>query len=68
MEDKATICDVFGSCLRLTRAGHDLSYISYQKIGDDEFAILSYDDGTTRNICITADSGIAIMRDILKHM
>lgn len=68
MEDKAVICDVFGDCLTLTRAGDNLSFISYEEIGDEECADIHYKGGYVVRVCITADSGIAIMRDILKHL
>lgn len=68
MEDKTAICDVFGDCLRLTRAGDALSFISYEKIGEEEYADMHYKDSHVVRVCITADSGIAIMRDILRNM
>ena len=74
-EDKQAICDALTFALQLTREHHDLEELVYQKEEDDQ----GYEEKVTavwnnsagkayRTIDVTADSGIAMIRDILMHI
>lgn len=68
MEDKQAICDALAATLKLTRNQNDIAWIDYIK--DDrsclEIAVIAYENGTKKIVNVTADSGIAMIRDIMK--
>lgn len=67
MEDKATICDLLSVTLQATRNQQDLRSIQYvKKPNGDELAVLTWDGGGQRQVNVTADSGTAMIRDIMK--
>lgn len=68
-EDKATIIYMLFQALRYTVAGVDIAEIRYEQISNgDEFAIIVFDNGRHKPVNITADSGLALMRDILRAL
>ena len=67
MEDKQEICNLLCAALKATRDQHDLIEIVYQRRANDrETATLFYENGTKRIVNVSMDSGIAMMRDILR--
>ena len=68
-EDKGLILEMLLQTLRCTRAGLDLANIRYEMLNDaTELAVLIYNNGYRKTVNITGDSGIALMRDILRGM
>ena len=68
-EDKELILSWLLQSLRCTAAGMDLVQIRYDQLQNgDELVILIYMNGYRKTINITADSGIAMLRDILRGM
>ena len=67
MENKQEICNLLCVALRATRDQHDLIEIVYQRRANDrETATLFYENGSKRSVNVSMDSGIAMMRDILR--
>ncbi len=73
MEDKREICKKLYELLRLTRAGDDLVSINYVKEDQEEFAdvcrMQRRPDGASmsvQRVCVTADSGAALIRDVMR--
>ena len=51
----------------MTIAGVDLAEIEYRQLANgDELAILIYDNGYRKPVNISCDSGVAMLRDILR--
>lgn len=68
-EDKELILTWLLQTLRNTVAGINLVNIAYKQLEDgDEQAILVYENGYRKTVNITADSGIAMISDIVKAM
>lgn len=75
MENKQEICKKLYELLNLTRSGNGLVSIEYVKEGQEEFAKVYWQHGEpggmemfVQKICITGDSGIAIIRDVLNKI
>ena len=67
-EDKQFICDLLCATLRATRDQHDLKQLVYDRRGvDDEMVTVVYENGGT-SVNVSMDSGIAMIRDILKAL
>lgn len=71
MEDKDLICKELCKVLQLTRNNHDLVALRYEEIGNhEEFVVAEWKekDGHRTGIIInvTADSGTAMIRDIMR--
>lgn len=64
-EDKQAICDALCKALQLTRSGSDISEIRYNAEG--EYVTVYYTTGHI-NINVAFDSGMAMIRDILKGL
>ncbi len=73
-EDKQAICDALLYTLQLTREHHDLVELVYQKRVNDQYydelvtAVWGGDARAQKTINVTADSGIAMIRDILRYI
>lgn len=68
MEDKREILAMLCNTLRKTRQFSDLLEIKYIKMENgDEFAVAYFMRGQKR-INITADSGIAMIRDVVNKL
>lgn len=70
-EDKARITKALLDLLRLTRAGSDIASCDFftDPVGDksaDEYVRISMDDGYEKLVCVTADSGLALIRDVIR--
>lgn len=65
-EDKQFICDLLVKTLNATRDQRDLVRMDYQRRGDgDEVVYVIYESGR-KAVNVSLDSGIAMIRDILK--
>lgn len=67
-EDKQAICDLLCAALKATRDQRDLKSLVYHRQGpDDEMVSIIWDNGGT-SVNVSMDSGIAMIRDILKAL
>lgn len=67
MENKQLILDALCSALQLTRDQADLEALEYKEIGPSgQHVIATYDGGGSREINVSLDSGIAMIRDVLR--
>ena len=64
-ENKQAICDELCKTLQITRAGGDLRMLVYSTGEDGEFVTAVFDK-VSRTVNVTADSGTAMIRDIMK--
>lgn len=64
MENKEDIVMRLKILLNATRAGEDIKKMDLTEDGD--FVMLQWENGCTQKINIAADSGVAIIRDVLK--
>ena len=69
-EDKAKICAQLLKLLRMTRDQEALVELEYRKYDDtyDEVVHVMYRSGRTQDINVTADSGIALIRDVMRDL
>ena len=68
-EDKQEIINWLFQTLKQTVAGDGLESIKYEQLNNgDEIAVLMYDNGYRKSVNISCDSGIALMRDILRNI
>ena len=65
MEDKQTICITLTAALRMTRQFEDLEYLKYD--GRNETVLARFKNGLTV-IGVEADSGYAMIKDIVNHI
>ena len=68
MENKEEIVQALFKTLSLTREYSDLSSLSYVKEKGGEYVIAKWEDGYNKKICVTCDSGIAIIKDVIKSI
>ena len=67
-EDKQLICDLLCAALRATRDQHDLEALVYHHQDDDhQMVTIAWSKGGT-SVDVSCDSGIAMIRDILKAL
>lgn len=67
-EDKQHICDLLFAALKATRDQQDLQSLTYHFNGpDDQMVTIAWPEGGT-SVNVSADSGIAMIRDILKAL
>lgn len=67
-EDKQLICDELARLLKFTRGGDGIGKIKYVKNGQHETATIIFSKGFEVTVNVTADSGIAMIKDILKPL
>ena len=67
MENKQEICNLLCAALRATRDQSDLTDVIYRQMpNDNEIVTLFYENGHKRSINVNMDSGIAMIRDVLR--
>lgn len=67
MENKQLILDSLCSALQLTRDQADLEALEYKEIGPDKQHVIAIYNGCgSREINVSLDSGIAMIRDVLR--
>lgn len=65
-EDKDYIVQLFLKALQATGNQRDLKAARYEILdNNDEIVTLEWDNGYQKKVNVSADSGIALMRDIL---
>ncbi len=68
-ENKREICIALCAALKMTRNQTFLKDIEYvNEENGEEYAILHWCNGYTKKICITCDSGIAMIYDIVANL
>ena len=68
MENKERITHQLMLCILATRAGEDISDMSYFKGSGDEWVSITFKDGSWLPVNVTADSGIALIKDVSKAL
>ena len=68
MENKERITHQLMLCLLATRAGEDIGDMSYTKSTGDEWVSITFKDGSWLPVNVTADSGIALIKDVIKAL
>lgn len=66
MEDRQKILDTLLIPLRETRALHDLCFLEYD--WDREVVVATFENGSTKVANVAMDSGISMIRDLLKQI
>lgn len=67
-ENKQRICDLLCAALKATRDQQDLQSLTYHYNGpDDQMVTIAWSEGGT-SVNVSMDSGIAMIRDILKAL
>lgn len=68
-EDKRLICDLLLVALQKTRDLWDLEALNYERFDSDtEFVTAVFENGGKRKINVSMDSGVAMIRDIMKNI
>lgn len=66
-ENKQLICDLLTETLKATRDQADVVSIKFRELGpDDQEVTVTYENGGFRSVNVSLDSGIAMIRDILR--
>ena len=68
MENYQVICTLLCITLRETRQYSGLESLDHVQKSEDRYVIARFANGYTRKITVTADSGIAMIKDILEHL
>lgn len=69
MEDKKVICELLTKTLQATRNGEDVTEIIYDRDEHgEEYATVKFNNGYSKRICVTADSGTSLIKDVLRGM
>lgn len=67
MENKQAICTKLTGLLNDTRQGKDIIALVYAKDEhNEEFVTVHWLNGYKKKICVTADSGTALIKDVLQ--
>ncbi len=64
-ESKSVVTNMLFLALSVTRAGSDIKSLEYQTDGNEEFVRVQFRSGRYRDVCVTADSGIALIKDVI---
>lgn len=68
-ENKKEIIEKLTKAVKRTREGQCIQNIVYKKgYGDDEIVYINYLGGNVKKVNVTMDSGIAMIRDVAKHL
>ena len=68
MENYQAICNALCSTLRLTRQFDDLESLKHIQEGKERYVVAKFDGNYTKRIRVTMDSGIAMIKDILRNL
>lgn len=66
IENKQQICDKFAELLKITRFGENIDHIEYNP--NTECALVCRKDRNPIPVNVAMDSGIAIIKDILRGL
>jgi hypothetical protein len=67
-EDKQAILDALKVTINLTRAGDDITALNYDKDREEVQVHFHNSNSIARRINVAADSGIAMIRDVMKGL
>ena len=69
-ESKKKICELLLPAIQATMSGEDVTALEYVKEEDtkEEFVYIRFKGGFSYRACVTADSGAAMIRDIMKEL
>ena len=67
-EDKQAILDALKVALNLTRAGDDITALNYDKEREEVQVHFNNSSFAARRINVSCDSGIAMIRDVMKGL
>lgn len=65
-DNKQYICNLLLPCLQATRNLFDLAKLEYD--ADKEIVVATFDNGFTKTINVEADSGTAMIKDIMRYI
>ena len=68
MQDKAKFVQMIGQALHECATRTEVIKAEYVRNGYEEFAVITFVDESQKNVCITADSCLAIMGDIYRAL
>lgn len=68
MEDKQKILDLLLPALQATRENADLKELTYKVRNDNEIVICKFESGFELFVNVTMDSGMAMIRDIIRGL
>ena len=68
MENYQEICNLLRFTLKQTRQYDDLQSLRHVEEGSERYVVAEFTNGATRKITVTADSGIAMIKDIVNHL
>ncbi|MBD5143783.1 MAG: hypothetical protein HDT22_09300 [Ruminococcus sp.] len=68
MQDKAKFVQMIGEALHECATRTEVIKAEYVRDGYEEFAVITFTNGSQKHVCITADSCLAIMGDIYKAL
>jgi len=63
---KVQLVKALEDLIKMTRAGDELAALSISD--DEENVTITWKSGSTTNVVVAADSGIAIVRDVIKKI
>lgn len=68
-ENKRKICELLLPAVQATRGGADVTALEYFEEGNgDEVVYIRFKSGFSYRACVTADSGLSMIRDIMKEL
>lgn len=70
MEDKQKILDLLLQTLQATRRYSGMKSIEYIKDEEDDYAeaVIELEDGHKIPVNVSMDSGLAMIRDVIRHL
>ena len=68
MENYQVICNWLCRALQRTRQFDELESLEHIKEGEERYVVASFDGNYTKRIRVTMDSGIAMIKDILRNL
>lgn len=68
MENYQEICDLLCRTLQQTREFDDLAGLEHIQDGRERYVVARFYGGYTKQIRVTMDSGIAMIKDIIRNL
>lgn len=65
-ENKREIVIRLGILLKATRAGEDIKVLRLSE--EENFVTIIWENGYRKNVCVEADSGTALIRDVMNAL
>ncbi|MCI8736888.1 MAG: hypothetical protein HFI11_07925 [Lachnospiraceae bacterium] len=65
-ENKKEIVIRLGILLKATRTGEDIKMLTLSE--DENFVTIVWENGYKKDVCVEADSGIALIRDVMNAL